>query len=64
MSRAGNPFSAMASPSLSFASCARVTGAELAKMIFAFFLETEFEGGRHQRRVDMIMRLEAGETVE
>lgn len=33
---------------------ARVTGIELAKMIVDTFLETEFEGGRHQRRVDML----------
>lgn len=37
---------------------ARVVGVELAKMILDFFLETEYEGGRHQRRVDMISRLE------
>lgn len=43
---------------------ARVTGAELAKMILAFFLETEFQGGRHERRVTMIARVEAGESIE
>ncbi|MBR2768397.1 MAG: ribose 5-phosphate isomerase B [Solobacterium sp.] len=37
---------------------ARVVGAELAKMIMDEFLETEFEGGRHSRRVDMIMEIE------
>ncbi len=37
---------------------ARVIGIETAKMIADAFLETEFEGGRHQRRVDMIMDLE------
>ena len=37
---------------------ARVVGAELAKMIVKTWLEAEFEGGRHQRRVDMIMALE------
>lgn len=37
---------------------ARVVGAELAKMIVDTWLETEFEGGRHQRRVDMIMDIE------
>lgn len=37
---------------------ARVVGAELAKMIVEAFLTTEFEGGRHQRRVDMIMDIE------
>ena len=37
---------------------ARVVGAELAKMIVDTWLNTEFEGGRHQRRVDMIMEIE------
>ena len=38
---------------------ARVSGIEMAKMIVDEFFETEFEGGRHQRRVDMIMDIEA-----
>ena len=42
---------------------ARVIGPELAKMILTFFLDTSFEGGRHQRRVDMIAALERGETL-
>ena len=37
---------------------ARVVGAELAKIIVDTWLSTEFEGGRHQRRVDMIMDIE------
>ncbi len=37
---------------------ARVIGIELAKMITDAWLEAEFEGGRHQRRVDMIMKIE------
>ena len=37
---------------------ARVVGAELAKMIVDSFLDAKFEGGRHQRRVDMIMAIE------
>lgn len=37
---------------------ARVVGSELAKMIVDAWLEAEFEGGRHQRRVDMIMDIE------
>ena len=37
---------------------ARVIGIELAKMIIDEFRGTEFEGGRHQRRVDMIMDIE------
>ena len=37
---------------------ARVVGSELAKMITEVWLNTEFEGGRHQRRVDQIMAIE------
>ena len=37
---------------------ARVVGIELAKMIIEEGLNAEFEGGRHQRRVDMIMDIE------
>ena len=37
---------------------ARVIGVELAKMIVDEWLNAEFEGGRHQRRVDMIMEIE------
>ena len=37
---------------------ARVIGIELAKMIVDEWLNAEFEGGRHQRRVDMIMEIE------
>lgn len=37
---------------------ARVVGDELAKMILDAWLDAEFEGGRHQRRVDMIMDVE------
>ena len=37
---------------------ARVIGIELAKMIVEEWLKTPFEGGRHQRRVDMIMDIE------
>lgn len=33
---------------------ARITGEELALAIMAAFLETGFEGGRHQRRIDQI----------
>ena len=38
---------------------ARVVGAELAKMIVETWLDAEFEGGRHQRRVDLITAIEA-----
>ena len=37
---------------------ARVVGAELAKMIVDAFLQNEFEGERHARRVGMIMDIE------
>lgn len=37
---------------------ALVTGAGVAKMIVDTFLSTEFEGGRHQTRVDMITAIE------
>ncbi len=37
---------------------ARVIGTELAKMIVDEWLKAEFLGGRHQRRVDMIMEIE------
>jgi len=37
---------------------ARVVGGELAKTILDAFLEAQFEGGRHQPRIDMIMAIE------
>lgn len=37
---------------------ARVVGVELAKMIVDSWLEAEFEGGRHQTRIDMIADIE------
>lgn len=37
---------------------ARVIGVELAKMIVDEWLNASFEGGRHQRRVDMLMDIE------
>lgn len=37
---------------------ARVVGSEMAKMITKEWLDAEFEGGRHQRRVDLIMDIE------
>ena len=42
---------------------ARVVGADLGRMIAEIFLTTDFEGGRHQRRVDQIMAIEAGEDL-
>jgi ribose 5-phosphate isomerase B len=40
---------------------ARVLGIELAKKIVDVWLETEFEGGRHQGRIDMIAEIEKEE---
>lgn len=37
---------------------ARVVGIELAKMIVDQWLDAEFEGGRHQNRLDMITAVE------
>ena len=37
---------------------ARVVGVEMAKMIVDEWLDNEYEGGRHQRRVDMIFDIE------
>lgn len=37
---------------------ARVVGVELAKMIVDAFFTGEFQGGRHQRRVDLIMEID------
>lgn len=39
---------------------ARVIGPELARMIAETWLTTPFEGGRHQRRVDLITAVEEG----
>lgn len=36
----------------------RIVGMEMAKSIVKTFLETPFEAGRHQRRVDKIMEIE------
>lgn len=37
---------------------ARVVGVEMAKMIVDEWLNNEYEGGRHQRRVDTLMEIE------
>ena len=42
---------------------ARVVGSEVAKMIARHWLTAEFEGGRHQRRVDMLTAIENGEEL-
>ena len=41
----------------------RVIGPGLAKDIVTIWLNTEFEGGRHQTRVDQIMAIEKGEKL-
>ena len=40
---------------------ARVVGQATAEMIVDEFLNAEFEGGRHQNRIDMITAIEKGE---
>ena len=42
---------------------ARVVGAGLALEMVDLFLNTEYEGGRHQARVDQIMAIEKGEKL-
>ena len=42
---------------------ARVVGIEMAKMIVDEWLEASFLGDRHQRRVDMIMEIEATQRL-
>lgn len=39
----------------------RVLGEGLALELVDVFVTTEFEGGRHQRRIDMLTRMEKGE---
>ena len=36
----------------------RTTGLEIAKQMVKIFLSTEFDGGRHQRRIDKIKEME------
>lgn len=40
---------------------ARVIGCATAEMIVDEFLNTKYEGGRHQKRIDMISLIEKGE---
>lgn len=42
----------------------RVVGIDLARMIVSVWLDTEFEGGRHQRRIDQLSRLETEQTLD
>ena len=39
---------------------ARVVGDEMAKLIVDSWLDATYEGGRHQRRVDLITKIEEG----
>ena len=41
----------------------RVVGIGLAEEILAVFMTTDFEGGRHQRRVDQLMQIERDEAL-
>ena len=43
---------------------ARTIGTVMAEAIVDVFLNTGFDGGRHQKRVDMIMKLDRGESVQ
>ncbi len=43
---------------------ARIIGPAMAEEIVHTFLTTEFEGGRHSRRIDLITKLENGQTIE
>ena len=44
---------------------ARVIGSELAKMIVKEWLDAEYEGGRHQSRIDMLAEIEEkGQDLE
>lgn len=36
----------------------RVVGSELAKMIVKSWIEAEYQGGRHERRIGMISSIE------
>ncbi len=40
---------------------ARIVGLGLAEEITSTWLETEFDGGRHQRRIDQLADLETPE---
>jgi len=42
---------------------ARVVGAGLAIELVDVFLNTEFEGGRHQTRIDQIADIENGKKL-
>lgn len=41
----------------------RVVGVDLAKLIVTSWLEAEYEGGRHQRRIDYIHKIEQNQKL-
>ena len=43
---------------------ARVVGSEVAKLLVRTFVTAQFNGQRHARRVDQIMALDAGGTLQ
>lgn len=43
---------------------ARVIGIETAKMILDEWLKAEYEGGRHQKRIDMIQEIEKNQKLD
>ena len=43
---------------------ARVIGVETAKMIVDEWINAEFEGGRHQKRVDMLAEIEQTQDLQ
>ena len=43
---------------------ARTVGPAIAEAMVDVFLATPFDGGRHQRRVDMIAQLEEKQTIQ
>jgi len=42
---------------------ARVIGAELAKTVVKAYLESDFQGGRHSRRLELIEKIEKGQEI-
>jgi ribose 5-phosphate isomerase B len=42
----------------------RVVGEDLAKMIVKTWLDTEYQAGRHQRRLDLIKRIEDSQMLD
>ena len=43
---------------------ARMIGPVMAQNIVDAFLNTDFDGGRHQTRLDLVTRIEKGESLE